>query len=133
MLSIDTRPRRGFTLVEVMVALGITAGAMILLMSVNRNALQRTLRAQDRIRLEHACESKLDAILCGSETSLNGSLDALPGYSWSVQQEPAGIEGLVNLQRVTVTVRGAAGAVLSKTSFHYGPLKGTAAQPGAGK
>ena len=133
MLSIDTGHRRGFTLVEVMVALGITAGAMILLLSVNRNALQRTLRAQDRIRLEHACESKLDAILCGSETGLNGALDAMPGYSWSVQQEPAGIDGLANLQRVTFTVRGNAGTVLSKISFHYGSLKATTAQPGAGK
>lgn len=133
MLSIDNRNRRGFTLVEVMVALGITAGAMILLLSVNRHALQRTLRAQDRIRLEHACESKLDAIFSGSETGLNGTLDGLPGYSWSVRQEPAGVEGLVNLQRVTFTVRGNSDTVISKTSLRYGPLKGAAAQPGAGK
>lgn len=133
MLSIDVGHRRGFTLVEVMVALGITAGAMILLLSVNRNALQRTLRAQDRIRLEHACESKLDSILCGSETALNGTLDAMTGYTWSVQQEPAGIDGLATLQRVTFIVNASTGAVFSRTSFHCGALKATAAQPGAGK
>ena len=125
------RPKGGFTLVEVMVALGIVAGSMILLLSANRNALQRSLRAQDQIRLEHAAESKFDEVLCGSETSQNGSFEGMPGCTWAIQQEPAEIEGLGNLQKVTITVSNPSKGTITKTALHYlalrtnGPAKGS--------
>lgn len=104
-----------------MVALGITAGAMLLLLSVNRNALQRSLRAQEQMRLEHACESKLDEILSGAETSRNGAL-AISGYTWSLQEDAADLDGLTDLKRVTLLVNSPSGTTATKTVFHFGSL-----------
>jgi type II secretion system protein I len=115
--------RRGFTLVEVMVALGITAGALILLLSANRNVLQRSMRARDRIQVERACESKLDEVLSGAETSMNGQFERLAGYAWSIQQETAELESVTKLQRVTFQVNGPSGLAFARTFLRYGVLQ----------
>ncbi len=115
--------RRGFTLVEVMVALGITASALILLLSANRNALQRSLRARDRVQFEHACESKLDEIQCGVETSLNGQFEQPAGYVWSIRQESADLDAVTKLQRITLQVSSPNGVLFTKALLHYGPLQ----------
>lgn len=123
--------RRGFTLIEVMVALGIAASALILLLAANRSALQRSLRARDHIQLEQACESKLDEILSGAEPALSGPLQGHPGYAWHLLQEPAEVDNVKNLMRVTFQVDGPSGAPVTRTFLHYGKFQESTPQKGA--
>lgn len=115
------RNKIGFTLIEVIVALGIAGGALILLLSANRASLQRSLRSNERVRLEQACESKLNEICCGAETSSHGQLyESIPGYVWDVARESAEIEGITNLQRLTVRISSLSGFATSRIVFQYG-------------
>jgi prepilin-type N-terminal cleavage/methylation domain-containing protein len=113
------RQRAGFTLIEVIVALGIAGGALILLLSANRGSIQRSLRANDRVRLEQACESKLNEICCGAETSTHGQID---GHVWDVTRETAEIEGISALQRVTLRIGMRSGSTISKSVLQYGKI-----------
>ena len=114
------RQRRGFTLAEVLVALGITAGSLILLLSANNESLRRSLRSRHAARMEQLCESKLDEISSGAERSRHGELAGMPGVTWDVDRSRAGVEGLEGLERVTLRVRGAAGnEIRTYTLFCY--------------
>jgi prepilin-type N-terminal cleavage/methylation domain-containing protein len=128
MQSIRRPTRSGFTLIEVMVALGVASGAFILLLGANRSALQRSIRARDRIRLEQACESKLDEILSGAETSLSGQLAGRPGYTWHVLQEPAQVDNVTRLMRGTFQVDSPSGPAVSRAFLHYGKLQDASPQ-----
>ena len=121
------RYKRGFTLVEVLVALGITATSLILLLSANNESLRRSLRSRHAARLEQLCESKLDEIGGGAERSIHGELTGMPGVTWDVERSRAGVEGLDGLERVTLRVRNTAGnETRSYTLFCYSgrPTKG---------
>ena len=95
------RTRAGFTLAEVIVALAIAAGALILVVSAGHESLRRSLRADESARLGHACESKLAEIACGVEPGGTGDLAGMPGWSWRIERETFGIKGLEGLDRVT--------------------------------
>ena len=94
--------RRGFTLVEVVVALGIAAGALVLLISANHEAMRRSMRAHERMLLEDAIEAKAGEIRAGIETQSSGEFTALPGWSWNATREKARIEGFTTLDEITL-------------------------------
>jgi prepilin-type N-terminal cleavage/methylation domain-containing protein len=107
--------RSGFTLIEVIVALGIAGGSLILLLSASRAALQRSMRAQHGATVEQACESKLNEIVAGLETSPNGDFDDLPGLTWHVQRENADVEKLTGLELISLSIRSADGGIPART------------------
>lgn len=86
----NKRRLSAFTLVEVIVALGIAATALILLVSANHESLRRSLRAGEGLRLGLALESKLDEIAWGwssQERDHSRGCRGTPG-GWNVAARP---------------------------------------------
>jgi type II secretion system protein I len=98
-----SRHQDGFTLIEVIVALGIAAGALIALLSANNSSLSRSSRSRHDAKLEQALESKLDELRSGTETDSGGELHSCPGWQWRVDRESADVEDIKNLKRITCT------------------------------
>ncbi|MCZ7648085.1 MAG: hypothetical protein M5U26_22970 [Planctomycetota bacterium] len=98
----NKRRLSAFTLVEVIVALGIAATALILLVSANHESLRRSLRAGEGLRLGLALESKLDEIRLGLEQSGTGPFEGLPGYSWRLERRRETSVALKGLERLTL-------------------------------
>lgn len=115
MNSVRLSRRAGFTLIEVIVALGIAGGSLILLLSASRAALQRSMRAQHGVTVDHVCESKLNEIVAGLETSSNGDFDNMPGLTWHVQRENVDHEKLTGLELVSLSIRSADGSIPART------------------
>ena len=61
--------RRGFSLLEVILALAILAGALAVLGEITRQSLRNADYARDVTRAELLCESKLAEILTGASTT----------------------------------------------------------------
>ena len=92
----------GFTLVEVIVAMGIAATALIFVLCTNHESLQRSLRSRENARLDMLLQSKLNEVALGLEPAPRGTVDSFPNYSWQIQREPARLEGIDRLERITL-------------------------------
>lgn len=101
--------RSGFTLVEVMVALGIAAGALVLLLSANRESLRRSVSARSHAMLDQLAQSKLDELRLGLDQNHSGSFAELPGYQWDFTEEHQELEGVNSLNRIELRVRNSEG------------------------
>ena len=107
-------PRRsGFTLLEVILALAILAGAIAVLGEISRLALQNATAARDLSRAEMLAKSKLAEIQSGmisaqavEETAFDTSSDSAdpadPGWLYSILTQSTDEDGLISV-RVTVT------------------------------
>ena len=105
--------RSGFTLLEVILALTILAGAMAVLGEINRQALQNAAAARDLSRALTLAESKLAEIKAGitsSDSVENQAFDTTtesldqggPAWLYSISSQATNEPGLI-LVRVTVT------------------------------
>jgi type II secretion system protein I len=113
---------RAFTLIEVLVALAIAGGALILILSANNASLRRSVEANERARVELAAESKLDEFLLGREPGGQGEMDGMPGWRWSVVREPSFSVPLKKLRQVTYRVARPDGSVaLEWKRLQHGP------------
>jgi type II secretion system protein I len=99
----------GFSLLEVILALAILAGAIAILSESARHALQNAGIARDLARAQLLCESKLSEIVAGmtSTDSTTGTFDTGvdpndPDWQYSIESEPVGDDN--TLMAVTVTV-----------------------------
>jgi len=113
------RNRRGFTLIEVMVALAVAGGTLVLVLSANAASLRRSAEAGHRARLERAAEGKLAEWCAGIETAREGALAGFDGHRWEIREEADRAGGLKRLRRVTLVVRG--DAVLERSILLHGP------------
>jgi prepilin-type N-terminal cleavage/methylation domain-containing protein len=95
---------QGFTLIEVMVALAIASGALVLILSANHSSLRRSEEAMADLRLTRALDSQLEACLSGSEPALQGELEGFPGWRWEVFRTPGLVGELRSLRRVVLGV-----------------------------
>lgn len=101
--------RRGFSLLEVILALAILAGAIAVLGEVSSMGMRNARLAKDLTYAQLLCESKLAEIVAGIEsaTAQQGtplgtvSDSSEPDWLYSVETTPASQTGLVKLQ-VTV-------------------------------
>lgn len=100
------RKVRAFTLIEVIVALAIASGALIMLLSVNSACLQKSVHARQARTLDQSCESALDQWLCGDRKAGRGDLDGMPGWRWEVRVDQQGAFELKGVHRVTLTAYG---------------------------
>ena len=105
--------RRAFSLIEVILALGILAGAMVVLGELARQGLQHARAARDLTQAELICESKLAEITSGmvspeSVASAPVEIDVSTSEKWlySVDVTPVGEEGLLAI-RVAVSDKNA--------------------------
>jgi prepilin-type N-terminal cleavage/methylation domain-containing protein len=96
------RSIRGFTLIEVIVALAITAGALVMLASVGNESLRRSLRSRHSAILDQACQNKLAECACGAEGGREGEFASLPGWRWKVETESVPMDGTHGIERVTL-------------------------------
>jgi len=117
-----TRSNRAFTLVEVMVALGIAAGALVLLLSANRESLRRSVNARSHAQLDQIAQSKLDELRLGLELKRSGGFPELAGYQWDAAEEETGIENVKALKRIELRIRNSEGRTIQTLqSFVYRP------------
>jgi prepilin-type N-terminal cleavage/methylation domain-containing protein len=117
------RRDRGFTLLEVLVALAIAAGALVLVAGAVATSERRSVKAEVEARLEREVESVLSAWTGGLESHYEGKLAGFDGYRWSVRLAPEPDGVLRRLQRVHLTVVGAAGeqVLVRDVLLHGGP------------
>lgn len=106
--------RAGFSLMEVILALTILAGAIAVLGEASRQSLRNAEAARDLARAQLLCESKLTEIACGLtpaqsvdntpfDPAMTASIDpSEPAWLYSIEANPAEEEGLLSV-RVTVT------------------------------
>ena len=108
------RPRRGgFTLLEVILALTILAGALAVLGEVSRLALRNAAAARDLARAQLLAESKLAEIEAGItstdsvdkvafDTTANSLDPGEPAWLYSINSQSTDEDGVISV-RVTVT------------------------------
>jgi general secretion pathway protein I len=107
------RPRAAFSLMEVILALAILAGAMVVLGELARQGLQHARSARDLTQAELICESKLAEITAGlvspeavAPTPVEVDPSATEKWLYSVDVAPAGVDGLLAV-KVTVSDKNA--------------------------
>ena len=101
--------REGFTLIEILVALAIASGSLVLILSANNASLRRSARAALDERLERAAESKLSEWLSGAERSSEGPLVGFDGHHWEIRSVFEPQPPLHQLRRAIFTVSGPGG------------------------
>lgn len=97
-------PRKGFTLLEVMLAAGLLLGCTIVLAELASIGRQHANAAEDLSTAQRLCQNRLNEILAGAaplEEVENEELLDGEGWTCTVRLEQAGQFGLVAL-RVTV-------------------------------
>lgn len=102
------RRPRGFSLLEVILALGILAGALVVLGELARQGLRYAERARDLTQAQLLCESKLAEICSSSSTPTAGGASPLENDTAGAQNWQCAVEvkslsqtGLLSV-RVTV-------------------------------
>ena len=83
--------RRGFTLVEVLIALSIAATAFVTLAAVLRGNVKNRLESQAHEHVSARLSAKLNEIICGVEAAISGELSA--GLRWQAQSRPFDLPG----------------------------------------
>ena len=102
-------PARGFSLLEVIVAIAILAGAVAVLGELARQGMESTRMARDTTRALLLCESLIDEIASGAidpqreqgKPCEDATPSGGPAWLYSVELNNVGVDGLVG---VTVTV-----------------------------
>jgi len=112
MRSIIKRNDRGFTLVEVLVALAIAGGALILILSANGASLKKSVDARISERLQRAAESKFSEWKSGIERASEGPLPGFAGHTWEARKEREQLLPLRKMLRLRFSVQGQGGRVL---------------------
>jgi prepilin-type N-terminal cleavage/methylation domain-containing protein len=110
--TIKNRADQGFTLIEVLVALAIAGGALVLILSANGASLRKSVHARLDERLLRAAESKLAECGIGAERASEGPLPGFDRHHWELRTAREDIAPLKKLSRVTFTVTGPEGRVL---------------------
>lgn len=104
-------PRRGFTLLEVILALAILAGALLVLGELVRQGIGGAARARDMAAAQLIAESKLAELAAGiTPLAASGATPAEQDPRWTVavEVEPT-VDTTILAVRVTVTPTGATG------------------------
>ncbi len=104
MIRVRTPNQSGFTLLEVILALAIMAGAVAVIGELTRTGLMNSQRARDLTRDELICESVMTQIVTGAiaaSSATNVPFDDDPRWLYSIDVQSSSQQGLLT---VTVTV-----------------------------
>ncbi len=103
---ISSRPDRGFTLLEVMVALAIIAIALVTLLGTHLLSLNLAHRHKEQTMATMLARQKMEELLTTSFDSLTSDAGDFgsehPGYKWEFEVEDADID---NLKRVKILIK----------------------------
>ena len=97
--------RRGFSLLEVIIATAILAASTVMLMSLFSTGDRHARRADERTIAQMLCQSKLDELIVDPSQVIPMKANVFPqypGWVWSLEVQPTSLEGFVQL-RVSVT------------------------------
>lgn len=118
--------RRGFTLVEILVALTVLAVAAFVLVDAHLAAARMQLDAAEagekRMRLEGVV-SRAEVALSAGNLSGEGFFDDTDAYRWSFQAEPFSADAMTPLYHVQATLSGPDGET-SLEFFWFDPSGG---------
>ena|SRR5882672_497360 len=115
--NIRNRTDKGFTLVEVLVALAIAGGALLLLISSSIASFRKCTETRTRERLLRVSESKFAEYKVGAERMTSGSLPGHPTHSWAVRTSHEDLAPLQKLVRISFLVRDQTGLVFEWAEF----------------
>lgn len=105
MRSPSRRIDGGFTLIEVLVALGIAGGSLLLLLSSNNSSLRKSVAAREDLRVVRLADSKFEECLLGVEKAVSGEIENLPGWRWEVFRTPSHVGELRKLKQIEFVLR----------------------------
>lgn len=98
----------GFTLMEVLVALGVLSTSLFVLVSAHYSAMNLVVEGMDeadrRMLLESAVGRAEVAVMTGTLSGGGEFGAAHEGFSWSFEAMPAGADEMVPLYQVTATL-----------------------------
>ena len=106
------RAEKGFTLVEVLVALAIAGTALVLILSANGASMRKSVDARLSERLQRAAESKFAEWKAGAERAPEGLLAGFADHHWEVRTAREDVAPLRKLVRLRFSVTGPSGRVL---------------------
>ena len=115
---------RGFTLIEVLVALAIAGGALVLILSANGASLKKSVGARLSERLERAAETKFAEWKSGAERASEGPLAGFDGHRWEIRTSREDLARLRKLVRIRFSVTAPGGRVLEWTELRNGAENG---------
>jgi general secretion pathway protein I len=98
-------PRRGFSLLEVLMATGILLACVIVLAELAGIGRQHAVTAEELVTAQWLCQTRLNELLAGALPLVeveNEWVAETPGWVYSVQVDPLAQTGLVAV-RVTVS------------------------------
>lgn len=100
-----SRAARGFSLLEVIVALAILSTSTVLLLNIFTTAEKHSVRGEERVRQQILCRTLMNELLLLRPNEIQNvedePLEADPNWHYSVESTPTHIEGVMRL-RVTV-------------------------------
>ncbi|GAA0791818.1 type IV pilus modification PilV family protein [Marinobacterium sediminicola] len=123
-------PQSGFTLLEVLVAFVILAGTLGVMMRINAQALDTSMRAAERQQALMLAESQLDRVLARSDLlpgTERGDFE-LDGFRWQLEVSPFTFPGQEELvmesriipYRIDISVYWGAASELQLTTLRLG-------------
>lgn len=96
-----SQSRRGISLFEVVLALGIFLGATAAITQVLRTGSRASIRAQLQSQAELFCDRQMNRVLAGiepMESVPTGSLDGHQDWNWSLTVSDGGLPWLLRLE-----------------------------------
>jgi general secretion pathway protein I len=115
---VDIRDRRGFTLLEVMVAVAILAIALVAILKANVQSLDTLVETRERTTVALLAASKMaevEAVGVANWSEFQGDFgEDYPDFTWRVETAPTEVERLI---RVAVIVQAREGESGSETSI----------------
>ena len=107
----DLFDSRGFTLLEVMVAVAILAIALVAILKANLQTIDTLVETRERTTVSLLAASKMaevEAVGAADWSGIQGDFgDDYPGFTWQVETAPTEVD---RLMRVTVIVQPEDGA-----------------------
>jgi len=114
--NFDLSDGRGFTLLEVMVAVAILAIALVAILKANVQSLDTLIETRERTTVSMLAASKMaevEAVGAANWSEFQGDFgEDYPDFTWRVETAPTEVERLV---RVTVIVQAREGGSGSET------------------
>lgn len=74
----------GFTLIELVLAVGLIGGSFLTLLLLRASAIERATRFNLQRKVQRIAQEKLEEVVYGLEPALSGGIDGLKDWDWEV-------------------------------------------------
>jgi type II secretion system protein I len=98
--------QRGFTLLEVLIALAIIGATILSLQMICSRNIERADYANSKRMARMLARQKIEEIVLGLESDSSGEFEEYPGFSWKSEEISAPVENTEeSVVQLTLTVR----------------------------